>query len=245
MTPMVTRTTAPPLRVGLIVPINNTTMERELLGWLPAGSTCRTLRIPRGKGMLTREVVPAYQDASLALARGFPPSLDIIAYGCTAAGFLAGPQADAALATRIAAATGTPVVTTARAMVAELLAASVRVVDLVTPYSDAVNQGLAAFLAAADIAVGRIERLAAPDVDALGRLTAADVAAAAGCLISSASDAIFIACSQLPTATVLSPLREACGKPVLSSIQATAAQVMLAVRQRSRPVLQTAAEARA
>jgi len=242
---MLTQTTAPPLRVGLIVPINNTTMERELLGWLPPGSTCRTLRIPRGKGLLTREVLPAYQDASLALARAFPPALDIIAYGCTAAGLLAGPQADAALAARIAAATGTRVVTTASAMVAELLAASVRVVDLVTPYADAVNQGLVAFLAAGGIAVGRIERLEVQDVDALGRLTADDVTAAAGRLIGCASDAIFIACSQLPTATVLAPLRAACGKPVLSSIQATAAQVMLAATKRSGPVLHTAEAARA
>ena len=35
-----------PIRVGLMVPINNTTMEGELLGWLPEGSTVRTLRIP-------------------------------------------------------------------------------------------------------------------------------------------------------------------------------------------------------
>lgn len=191
----------PPLRIGLIVPINNTTMERELLGWLPPGSTCITLRIPRGKGLLTRDVLPAYQDASLALAREFPAALDIIAYGCTAAGFLAGPPADAALAARIEAATSIPVVTTAAAMVAELLAASVRRVDLVTPYADAVNQGLTDFLAAAAIAVGRIERLSAPDVDALGRLTAADVAAAAKRLSGAEGDAIFIACSQLPTAT--------------------------------------------
>jgi maleate cis-trans isomerase len=221
-----------PLSVGLIVPINNTTMERELLGWLPGGSTCITLRIPRGKGLLTREVLPAYQDASLALARTFPPSLDIIAYGCTAAGFLGGPGTDKALAERIEATTGTPVVTTARAMVAELLRARVRRVDLVTPYSDAINAGLAALLADAAIAIGRLERLEVTDVDALGRLTAEDVAAAARRLAGADGDAIFIACSQLPTATVLAPLSDACGKPVLSSIQATAAQLMLAVRQR-------------
>ena len=34
------------LKVGLMVPMNNTTMERELLAWLPAESTCATLRIP-------------------------------------------------------------------------------------------------------------------------------------------------------------------------------------------------------
>jgi maleate cis-trans isomerase len=224
------------LRIGLMVPINNTTMERELLDWLLPGSTYLTLRIPRGKGLLTRDAVPAYQDAALALALKFPPWLEIIAYGCTAAGFLAGPQADADLAARIEAATATPVVTTAQAMVAELLAISARRVDLVTPYSDAVNQGLEGFLADAGIQVGRIERLPAPDVEALGRLTAHDVATATRRLIGSDSDAVFIACSQLPTATVLDPLGKACGKPVLSSIRATATQVMLAVRRRTPAV---------
>ena len=41
------------LSVGLMVPANNTTMEHELRTWLPAGSTCTTVRIPRGKGMLS------------------------------------------------------------------------------------------------------------------------------------------------------------------------------------------------
>lgn len=75
-----------------------------------------------------------------------------------------------------------------------------------------------------------IARLEAPDAAALVSLTADDVAAAARRLAASDSDAIFIACTQLPTAAVLGPLREACGKPVLSSVQATAAQVMLAAR---------------
>ena len=35
-----------PLDVGLLVLINNTTMEPELLAWLPEGSSCRTLRKP-------------------------------------------------------------------------------------------------------------------------------------------------------------------------------------------------------
>ena len=42
-----------PLRVGLMVPANNTTMEVELPAWLPAGSTVTTVKIPRGQGLLT------------------------------------------------------------------------------------------------------------------------------------------------------------------------------------------------
>jgi hypothetical protein len=47
------------MRVGLMVPIHNTPMERELLAWLPAGSTCTTLRIPRSKAWLTAQSLPA------------------------------------------------------------------------------------------------------------------------------------------------------------------------------------------
>ena len=34
------------MKVGLMVPANNTTMERELAAWLPAGSTVTTVKNP-------------------------------------------------------------------------------------------------------------------------------------------------------------------------------------------------------
>ena len=57
------------LRVGLMVPANNTTMQVELPAWLPAGSTVTTVKIPRGQGLLTLDQIPAYRDAAIALAR--------------------------------------------------------------------------------------------------------------------------------------------------------------------------------
>ena len=71
-----------------MVPINNTTMEGELLKWLPQGSSCRTIKIPRGAGLLTRETVPAYKAKALELAREFAKDdLDAIVYGCTSGSF--------------------------------------------------------------------------------------------------------------------------------------------------------------
>jgi maleate isomerase len=214
------------MRIGLMVPASNTTMERELLGCLPAGATCEVRRIRIGAGMITAESLPAYQDAAYSEARGFPRGLEAIAYGCTAAGFLGGPKADRDQAERIAAETGAPVVTAAAAMVAELRAVAAARVDVVSPYPESVNAGLVAFLAAEGIVANRIERLPAPDVAALCRLTPEDVAGAARRLIGSAGDAIFIACTQLPTAPVLAALNQACGKPVLSAVQVVAAQLL-------------------
>jgi len=128
-------TRAMPLSVGLMVPANNTTMEVELPAWLPPDSTVTTVKIPRGQGLLTKETLPAYRDSAIALARrhfargGF----DLIAYGCTAAGFLSGPASDAELAAMLTAATGLPVVTTARAMVNALQHEQAKRIAVVTP----------------------------------------------------------------------------------------------------------------
>jgi maleate cis-trans isomerase len=223
-----------PIRVGLMVPVNNTTFERELLGLLPPGSTCRTLRIPRGKGLLTPETLPAYKAQALALAAQFASmDLDVIAYGCTAAGFICGPAGDAQLARELADITRKPVVTTARCMVQALQEANVGRIALVTPYLNEVNDQLKAFLADGGIRVKRFNSFFAADVEALGRIDSAAVANLARETMSDDCDGLFIACAQLPTQDILEPLREEFRRPVLSSIWATAQRV---ARARAMPV---------
>jgi maleate cis-trans isomerase len=213
------------LRIGLMVPANNTTMEGEILKWLPAGSSCRTLKIPRGAGMLTKQTVPAYKAKALELAQQFADEpLDVIVYGCTAAGFIYGPQGDAELASRLAAATGKRVVTTASAMVKALEDCGAKEVAVVTPYHDHVNEQLTAFLAASDIHVKRLSSFRASTTDELGRISAEQVAQRARETMGEDCDAMFIACSQLPTHAILDGLRRELGRPVWSSIQASAWQ---------------------
>jgi maleate cis-trans isomerase len=211
------------LKVGLMVPVNNTTMERELPAWLPAGSTCRRVGIPRGKGMLTAETLPAYIGEALALAREFAADgVDLVAYGCTAAGFLAGPERDAAIAAELKAVTGKPVVTTASAMTAVLLYIGARRIALVTPYQDFVNKRLRAFIEQSGIAVDALASFDAQTVDELAAITPAQIAARAREVMRRGCDALFIACSQLPTREILPGLERDLGCPVWSSIRATA-----------------------
>jgi maleate cis-trans isomerase len=211
------------LNIGLMVPANNTTMESEILKWLPAGSACRTLKIPRGSGMLTKETVPAYKAAALELAQTFSEDkLDLVVYGCTAAGFIYGPEGDAELASQLAATTGKPVVTTASAMVRALEESGARQVAIVTPYHDHVNEQLTRFLEAAEIRVKRLSSFKAASTEELGRITAGQVAQRARDTMDDGCDAMFIACSQLPTHAILDDLRRELGRPVWSSIQASA-----------------------
>ena len=211
------------LHVGLMVPINNTTMERELLAWLPAGSTCATQRIPRGKGLLTKETLPEYMAQALTLAQAFDdPHVDVVAYGCTAAGFISGPAGDATLQNKLAGITGKNVVTTARSMVLALQEIGATQIALVTPYLDTVNTQLKAFLADGGIEVKRFNSFYAQNTDELGRIEAPQVAQLARETMRDDCDALFIGCSQLPTCEILGDLQREFGKPALSSIQVTA-----------------------
>ena len=223
------------LHVGLMVPINNTTFEGELLAWLPPGSSCTTLRIPRGKGLLTSATLPAYKAQALSLATGFArPDIDVVAYGCTAAGFISGPAGDTQLARELAEITGKPVVTVARSMVHALQESKASHIALVTPYLKAVNEQLKAFLADGGIRVKRFNSFYAADVEELGRIRSDEVARLARETMDDDCDAMFIACAQLPTYDILDGLSREFGRPVLSSIWATTRQ---AIRARN---LQTA-----
>jgi maleate cis-trans isomerase len=211
------------LRIGLMVPANNTTMETEMLEWLPEGAMCRTLRIPRQAGLLRSADIPAYVKQAESLARAFAEEpVDLVIYGCTAAGILAGPEQDAAVAESLAGIAGAPCVTTARSMVESLREADARDIALVTPYSAEVNERLKSLLARSSIAVRRMSSFEAPNVEELGRIDSEQVAARARETMGEDCDALFIACSQLPTRSVLGPLEREFGRPVWSSIKATA-----------------------
>jgi maleate cis-trans isomerase len=214
------------MRLGLMVPANNTTMEVELPAWLPAGTLCRTLRIPRGAGLLTRDTVPAYAEKAIELSAELASdACELVVYGCTAAGFIGGPAADASLSRAIHRATGKPVVTTANAMVLALRDCGARDIAVVTPYLDSVNERLTAYLAESGIRVRTLNSFRAPDTQALGRITAPQVAELARQTVTDDCDALFIACSQLPTYEVIDELARDWRRPVWSSIKATAWQV--------------------
>lgn len=211
------------LRIGLMVPVNNTTMAHELLAWLPAGSTCRRLGIPRGKGTLRPEDLPAYLAQAATLAGAFADDdIDLVVYGCTAAGFLAGPDRDAEVAAELAEVTGKPVVTTAQAMIAALRHLGAQNIAVVTPYLDLVNERLRAFLEHSGMAVKILESFHAHSVDDLAAITPEQIAALARSTMRPGCDALFIACSQLPTHDILGDLERELSCPVWSSIKATA-----------------------
>ena len=96
--------------------------------------------------------------------------------------------------------TGKPVVTTAGAMSSALEHLGARNIALVTPYLDLVNERLRAFLPECGIGVEVLASFRAQTVNELAAIKPEQIAALARAVMTDRCDALFIACSQLPTA---------------------------------------------
>jgi len=226
-----------PYRAVISVPANNTTMEPELNALLPELAPFAVARVKLPSGTLTLDDLPEYTRNTLdSIAPFLSKRLELVVHGCTAAGFLAGPAASARIIESMRVKSGAVVVGTGAAMADVLKHEGVRETAVVTPYLAAVNEGLRAYLASAGIAVEVLNSFECQTTEELGRITEAEVMDLALRTVTPRSQALFIACSQLPTRGILEPLRRKLRIPVWSSISATgwaAARAMAAKPVRS------------
>ena len=212
-------------RILLVVPANNTTMEGELRQLFPPATRLWVAGVKRPARTLLAEDLPAYAEATIASVEPFAgEKFDLVVYGCTAAGFLAGPVGNGRIAAKLAEATGAKVVSTAEAMVAALKTNGVTSTAVVTPYLEPVNDGLRRYLEASGIRVEVLASFLCKTTDELGKISEAQVSELALATVTPNSAALFIACSQLPTLGIIDALHRQLGIPVSSSIAATAAE---------------------
>lgn len=207
----------------LIVPANNTTMEAEMNALCPDLAPFMVARVNRPARTLTVDDLPDYRRSTLEAIEPFlAEKPDLVVYGCTAAGFLGGPEGNGMMVDALRDRTGAVVVSTAGAMEEVLAEEGVSQTAVVTPYLTPVNDGLRAYLDHAGVAVEVLDSFFCETVAALGEITEDQVREKALATVTDRTRSLFIACSQLPTLNVVPELRERLGIPVWSSIQATA-----------------------
>src|SRR5580692_9309870 len=107
-----------PIRVMIVLPENNTTIEPEISALCPALAPLAVARVKRPPRTLLLEDLPAYTEATLEAIAPFANEpaknpWDLVIYGCTAAGFLGGPDSNAAMVERLRERTGATVISTA------------------------------------------------------------------------------------------------------------------------------------
>ncbi len=213
--------------VLLVVPDSNTTMMQEVPQYSPALAGLRRVGVPRPPRPMVAADLPQYRQDTMAAVRAAGGPVDLVLYGCTFAGFMAGPEGDAEVVAELEALTGAPVVSTSAAMVQALRHSGIGRVDVVTPYLPAVNAALRRYLEASGVEVTALSSFELQTVAEYAAVSAGELLDRAGTTATPAAGGMFLACTQLRTREALPPIRAALGRPVWSAIQATVWQGLL------------------
>ena len=212
-----------PIKVILAVPENNTTLFEEVKSYCTEFANVALARVPRPPRPLNVDDLPEYRESTLkTVAPLIGDGVDLVIYGCTSAGFLAGPAGNDEFVAALHDLVKAPVVSTANAMIECLKDAHASNIDLLSPYIGWKNQKLIDYLNAYGVTVNKSNSFEAPNPTELGKITAEQVLDLAQKTVTPDSDAFFIACTQLPTQTIIAGLKKQLSKPVWSAARATA-----------------------
>ena len=209
-------------RVGLIVPSTNTVMEPDLYRHLPPGATVHTSRMLL-EGSVTIEAEELMLDVYLPeCARQIGTLMpDVVVFGCTSAGALRGPEYEQELAGEISKATGAPTITIMGAVVDELTRLDVKSVAVLTPYSEEINDTIKESLEASGFTVPHINGMDVKGAFNIAAVSPEEIVEYVRLELEGVdSDCLFVSCANLKSVDVLEDIRQAAGRPVVTSNQA-------------------------
>lgn len=208
------------IRLGLLVPSSNTTMENEFNLMRPRQASVHTARI-RLREVVISELLNMEKkivDEALKLADA---KVDVIAFGCTSGSLVHGLGHDQEIVSKIEKATNSRAVATAGAVVNALRAFNLTKISVATPYTDEINILERKFLEQNGFTIVKIEGLGITDNLEIGRQKPETVRRMAELVDMSQSEGIFLSCTNLPTVDVIASLEKKLAKPVVSSNTAT------------------------
>jgi len=212
-------------RLGLILPSSNTTMEPEFNRIMSFRATVHSSRIPL-REVTSPQLEAMEKQTELAARQLSDASVDVICYGCTSGSLFRGLGHDKEIAQRIERETKIQAVATAGAVVEALSTLRVRRVSVATPYAKDIELLEDRFLRDNGFEVVSIGSLGLTKNLEIG-LQGPEVAyALAKRVCVSASDGVFISCTNLRTIEIIGRLESKLGKVVVSSNTATAWKAM-------------------
>jgi maleate isomerase len=200
-------------KLGLIVPSWNTVNEYEFQRVLAPSVSVHSMRLKitaDDEANFTR-MAAEVPDASRLLAQA---KVEVICYGCLAGGFVKGPSHDEEIAREITAATGTPGVAAATAVIDAFRALKITRVSVASPYEPWLNDKLKNYFMAFGVDVLALKGLGTQQHASFTPEQNAELAAEVD---RPDSQAIFISCSNFRTLEIIPLLEKALKKPVLTS----------------------------
>ena len=158
-----------------------------------------------------------------------------VAYGCTSGSYVLGPDGDAAIIDQMEAESGLPATTTSSAVVEALRTLGAQSVAVLSPHVDALNERLCTYLEASGFRVAAMVGLnLSCDIESVEPAETREIVESQ--VDRSDADAVFISCTGMRTAEVISEMETSLGKPVVTANQAKLWRVgQLAGAGMSRP----------
>jgi maleate isomerase len=207
-------------RLGLLVPSSNSTQEPEFLQMLPPSVSLHVSRLTLSRidPDATLEIVAELDKESRKLSDA---AVDLLVFAATAPSTRMGKGYDAQLIKRMVDATGKPATTAATAMLDAFVTLGVRRVALAAPWSETTNKWVAAFLASHGIEVVSQVAMGVVSNNEVGRLHPQSAFEHGRKADRKDADAVFLACGNWWTASIVEALEQAVGKPVLTTNNVT------------------------
>jgi maleate isomerase len=228
---------AEPIRVGMIVPSSNVTMERELATMLRAREAVAAERFSlhasrvRMRSVTPAELAAMNQQAERAATELGDAAPDAVVFACLVAVMAEAPGAHRHIERQLsdvgaAAGRRVPVVSSAGALVETLQLMGSARVALVAPYLPALADRVCGYLEAEGIVAVDPMALAVADNAAVAKLPEEDLLALCDILPRDVDAVVLSACVQMPSLGVIDAAEQRLGLPVISAATATLFQVL-------------------
>lgn len=209
-------------RLGLIVLATDMTSERDLYRQLPMDNVAIHVTRIAFENPTTPEnlqkMAPRLTEAAMLLQPLQP--LKAICYSCTAASVAIGD--DAVKASIHAGVGAVPVVTPSGAARMAFAALGVRRISVLTPYTVATTETMAAYFTKHGLELSHVECLDIEDDRDMARVSDQTIINAAIAIDRPDAEALFLSCTALPSINVIAEIERTTRKPVITSNQASA-----------------------
>ncbi|GAA2200786.1 Asp/Glu/hydantoin racemase [Sinomonas flava] len=211
-----------PRIIGVVSPYDMA-LDRELWRWMPSEVTLAFARTP---------FHPLVVDATMASAIGDDEEVRATArclsavapeaalYACTSGSFVNGLEGARKISMAIRDEVDAPAVTTSEALLEALELLGIGKLSIATPYVPELTERLVDFLAEDGRAVTGCAGLGLDKL--IWHVPYGKTADLVRSADSDDAEAVFVACTNLPTFDVIAPLERELGKPVLTANQVTA-----------------------